>query len=141
MRPEAKLQKRVCEYLQDKYPNVIFHSDLSAGMSLSIGQAVQNKKLQFSNGLPDLYILEPMVEFHKIMGLPTLTPRNYSGLLLELKADGVSIYLKDGITLRKDDHLAEQWRMLVSLREKGYKAEFGLGYEATIKIIDEYLGT
>ncbi len=124
MRPEAKLQLQVCEWLQDNYPDAIFHSDLSAGAYVTIGAAMMNKRLQYSNGLPDLYVLEPRHGYH--------------GLALELKTEGTVVFKRDG-TLRKDEHLHEQDFMLRKLRVRGWKAEFGIGFEQATYIIKQYL--
>ena len=45
--------------------------------------------------------------------------------------------LADG-TLKKDQHLEEQAKMLEKLRARGYRAEFGVGFEGCKQIIDEY---
>lgn len=60
------------------------------------------------------------------------------GLYLEIKTKSNSPYKKDG-TLKKDKHLEEQAEMLEKLRARGYRAEFGVGFEGCKKIIDEYL--
>ncbi|MDR6794196.1 hypothetical protein J2X12_003475 [Pseudarthrobacter oxydans] len=63
---------------------------------------------------------------------------DYSLLAIELKREGVVIYKQDG-TLRKDEHLSEQTAMLEKLRDKGYKAEFCIGFDQARKLIDQYL--
>ncbi|WP_156424553.1 hypothetical protein [Arthrobacter sp. EpRS71] len=57
---------------------------------------------------------------------------------MELKREGTVIYKQDG-TLRKDEHLEEQAIMLQRLRDRGYKAEFAVGFQEARKLIDEYL--
>lgn len=123
MRPETKLQIEVCEFLQDNYPSVVFHSDLSAGAALSIGQAVMNKRLQFSNGMPDLYILEPR--------------NGFSGLMLELKREGFKLMKKDASW--SDERVEKQSIILAFLRSKGYRAEFAIGLAEAKRIINLYL--
>lgn len=117
----------VCNYLRIKHPDIIFRTDFSSGMKMTPGQAVKHKKFQSSRSYPDLFIAE--TKDHNGF---------YGGMYLEIKADGVQIYKKDG-TLRKNDHIKEQDEMLKELRSKGYYAEFGLGFDDCIKKIEEYL--
>ncbi len=123
MRAEAALQIKVCEYLRDNYPGVLFHSDASSGMAASPGVANMNKRIQFSAGMPDLYIFAACKGFH--------------GLFLELKADGVEIYRKDG-TPRKNRHVEAQAAMLQGFRDRGYCALFAMGYDSAVSIINKY---
>ncbi len=75
-----------------------------------------------------------------------------SGLYLELKKDGTKLIrdkdarkiLKGETKLRKqgdwwDLHTEEQALMLEQLRQRGYCAEFAVGFDEAKKIIDEYL--
>lgn len=125
---EAVVHQHVAEYLKIKYPHVIFRTDFAAGLKLSMPQAVLHKKLQASRAWPDLQIAEPS---HASYG-------NYPGLYIELKAEGIELYKKDG-TLRKNEHIEEQATMLQRLRDRGYKAEFCVGFNEARKLIDEYL--
>lgn len=120
---EEMLHMQVCQYIRQKYPHVIFSSDPS-GMYVSMNQAKKLKVLRSHSGLPDLWILEPRGGWH--------------GLILELKKEGTELYKKNG-TLRKNDHLEQQQRVLDMLKEKGYYATFSVGYDATISLIDKYL--
>lgn len=61
-----------------------------------------------------------------------------SDSIWKIKTESNSPYKKDG-TLKKDKHLEEQAEMLEKLRARGYRAEFGVGFEGCKKIIDEYL--
>lgn len=88
-----------------------------------------HKSLQSSRSWPDLFIYEPR--------------RGYYGLAIELKTEGTIIILKRGDKkghLTKDSHIREQFFMLKALREKGYYANFGIGFEGTIKLIQWYFG-
>ena len=127
---EENIQIAVCNYLKEKYPHVIFMSDIASGMKLSIGQAVRAKKMRSSRGQPDLFIAHPMP--NRIFG------GSFCGLFLELKSEGVKIYLKDG-SLRKDEHLQEQYNMLRRLDRLGYAQSFAVGFDEAKKIIDWYL--
>ncbi|WP_307089469.1 hypothetical protein [Arthrobacter sp. B2I5] len=122
------LHQQITEYLKIRYPHVLFRTDFAAGLKLSMQQAILHKKLQASRAWPDLQVAE---KSHVLYG-------EYPGLFIELKADGVELYKKDG-TLRKNEHYEEQAAMLQRLRDRGYKAEFAVGFVQARKLIDEYL--
>ena len=122
---EHNLYEQIARYLQLQYPNIIYRFDLASDLKLTTGQAAKHKRLHPERGYPDLFIAESSRKFH--------------GLYLEIKTESNSPYKKDG-TLEKDKHLEEQAEMLERLRARGYKAEFGVGYESTVKMIRDYLG-
>lgn len=131
---EAQLQVQVADYLRLKYPSTLFHSDFGSGIKLTMGQAAKQKR---QNGgrraWPDMFIAEPrMISDGKFTYFK-------AGLFLELKRDGVRVFKKNG-ELVADEHIREQNRLLENLREKGYVAEFGCGFDGAKEIIDEYLG-
>lgn len=119
---EAALHRHVCDYLRAQYPHVLFTSEAS-GLRLTIGQAKQMKRLRSGNGFPDMMIFEPRGDYH--------------GLFIELKAEGTKLTKKSGGWATV--HLAEQSEILCDLTEKGYLAEFAVGFEEAKQIIDEYL--
>ena len=122
---EHNLYEQIARYLQLRYPDVIYRFDIAADLRLTMGQAAKHKRLHPKRGYPDLFIAESSSKDH--------------GLYLEIKTESNSPYKKDG-TLKKDKHLEEQAEMLERLRARGYKAEFGVGYESTVKMIRDYLG-
>lgn len=122
---EFKLCQRISYYLDLEYPHVLFHFDFGTGTKLTIGQAVKQKTLNPHRGYPDLFILEPK--------------RGFYGLFIEVKQDGEELFKKHYLCEYKSEHLQEQAEYMRKLRVKGYKAEFGVGYENCKKIIDEYL--
>jgi flagellar biosynthesis/type III secretory pathway protein FliH len=124
------MYEQIARYLQLQYPEVIYRFDLAADLKLTAGQAAKHKRLHPHRGYPDLFIAEPKT---------TTYTMEYTGLYLELKAEGNSPFKKDG-TLKKNEHLEEQNEMLENLRDKGYKAEFAVGFEEAKEIIDDYLG-
>lgn len=148
---EADLQIQVADYLRLQYPEVIFHSDFGSGIKLTLGQAVKQKR---QNGgrraWPDMFIAETChcwettQENHGIqIGVyeqdGTLFYSSvYGGLFLELKKDGTRLKKKNGEWA--SEHIAEQAEMLEKLRERGYCAEFTIGFDEAKRIIDEYLG-
>lgn len=131
---EESLQKQVCSYLRLKYPTVVFRSDYASGMKLTKNQAVQHKRMQSSRAFPDLFIYYPIQHGEK----------SYCGLALELKKEGTSVILKIGERkgkLSTDPHIQEQAVMLKELNRLGYYANFAVGYDEAIKIIDWYMKT
>lgn len=121
---EKDLHIMVCNWLRTKHPNVLFRSDFSSGMKMSIGMAKRNRALQSSRAYPDLFIIEPRGK--------------YSGMFVELKTKENMVFKKDG-GLRANPHHQEQYEMLIKLQLRGFHAVFGHGYNETIKMIDEYL--
>lgn len=121
---ESELQTMVADYLRLQYPNVQFHSDFGSGIKLTKGQAIKQKR---QNGgrraWPDMFIAEPKGTKH--------------GLFIELKREGTRIKKKDGSSAT--EHIAEQAEMLGKLANKGYQAEFAVGFDQAKEIIDNYL--
>lgn len=134
---EENLHLKICNYLRKNYPDVLFRTDFSSGMKMTPGQAAKHKKFQKSRAWPDLFIAESGVVKFKEGNLIINLRKN--GMFLELKADGVKLYKKDG-TLRKNKHIEEQAEMLDKLRNENYYAEFAIGYKDAIEQIHEYLG-
>lgn len=122
---EAELQKNLATFIRLQYPNAVFHSDFGSGVKLTYKQAITQK---IQNGgrraWPDLFIAEPRGKYH--------------GLFVELKKDGVRLKKKNGDWAT--EHIWEQAEVLEELRKRGYKAEFSVGFNETIELIDEYLG-
>lgn len=124
---ELDMHVRVCNYLRKNYPHVVFHSDYAAGLDLTESQAKKNKSLQSRYKFPDLTIFAKS--------------RGYAGLALELKKDGTTVILKIGPDkgkLTKNPHIREQAVTLRKLAAEGWFANFSIGYQQTIKIIDWY---
>lgn len=137
IKKEELLHLKVCDYLRKNYPDVLFRTDFSSGMKMTPWQAAKHKKFQKSRAWPDLFIAESGVVKFKEGNLIINLRKN--GMFLELKADGVKLYKKDG-TLRKNKHIEERAEMLDKLNESGYYARFTVGYDEAIRIITNYLG-
>lgn len=120
---ENTVQTWVCSYLRKKYPDVNFRTDkdgqFARGATLKYKAEHKGRK-----GFPDIVIAEKN--------------KSYNGLIIELKKGTEKVFKRDG-TLRKDDHLADQAFWLEWFRSLGCKAEFAIGYDEAIKLIDEYL--
>lgn len=138
---EADLQAQVADYLRLQYPDVMFHSDFGSGIKLTPGQAVKQKR---QNGgrraWPDMTIAEPRHYFYTtvVNGGAVEADGVYHGLYLELKKEGTRLTKKNGDWAT--EHIAEQAKVLEKLRQRGYCAEFAVGFDEAKKIIDEYLG-
>lgn len=121
---ESKLQTTVSTYLKQSYPHTEFMCDMAAGMKLTIGQATLAARWRSNSGLPDVIILERRGQ--------------WNALMVELKTETADLYKKDG-SLRKNDHLENQQSMHIKLRNKGYYACFGKGFDHCRGIIDWYM--
>lgn len=131
---EAELHEMVCDYLRVRYPRALFRTDFASGLRMTMGQAIKHKRLQSGRAWPDLFIAEPGLYYSTEGSVET-----YYGLFLELKKDGSRVYLKDG-SLSIDPHIQEQAAVLKRLRQRGYRAEFVVGFKDARALIDEYLG-
>lgn len=122
---EKSLHKAVCDYIRLQYPGVLFNSDLSGATRLTMGQAVAMKSLRSNRGWPDIFIAEPGKRF------------KYHGLFIELKKEGEKLFKKNNEPIT--EHIAEQIIMIGLLRERGFKAEFAIGFDQAKTIIDQYM--
>lgn len=120
---EEQVHQQIVEYLRLQYPYVLFRTDMG-GIRLTPGLRAKAKRVQGGRAWPDLFLAEPRAHYH--------------GLFIELKKDGVVIFKKDG-SLVANEHYREQALVLEALRIKGYMAEFGIGFDAVKKLIDDYL--
>ena len=120
---EESLHNIVCMYLDLKFPNVLYITDLS-GIKLPMGLAVKAKKQRHKSlKIPDITIVHPSGDYH--------------GLAIEIKNSKSDAYRVDG-TLRQEKHIQKQNKTLKHLRSIGYKAEFGCGLDHCRKLIDDY---
>jgi len=120
---EDKTQDNFLTYLKLQYPHVEYRVDAAAGMRMSIGQAMKNKRMQKRRAWPDLFIAEPR--------------NGFAGLFIEMKREGERIMKRNGEFV--DDHVAEQAEVLSILRAKGYAAQFVVGFHEAKRIMDEYM--
>ena len=118
---EKQIHKQITDFMKIQYPKLIFNTD-SSGIKLSIGQATQMKKLRSSNGFPDITIYEPN--------------KYFNGLFLEVKKE--TPYKKNG-TLKKNEHLQEQFEMHQELIKRGYFVLFVWTLKQAQNILKDYL--
>ena len=117
---EDRLQASVNKYIALKGGDVLFFHTPNEGKRTKFEQ-FKAKFMGLKKGVPDIVILEPRDE--------------YSGLLIELKKEGTVVWNKNG-TVRKN--LIDQEAFLSKAREKGYMAEFAVGFDQAKDIIDNY---
>jgi|GEM_PF-275456 hypothetical protein len=152
---EHNLYEQIARYLQLQYPDVIYRFDIAADLKLTMSQAAKHKKLHPERGYPDLFIAKP--KDVKIItklegGYNYVEIKTLGGLYIEIKKDGTKLkrdkdakkILKGDTKIRKkgdwfDKHIEEQAGMLENLRARGYRAEFGVGFDKCKQIIDKYL--
>lgn len=148
---EEVIQQQVADYMRSQYPDVLFHSDFGSGVKLTIGQAAKQKRLNGGRrAWPDMFIAKSkvitLVERSDEEGGSTVQIK--FGLFLELKKDGETLYPGPRAKKRfksidgkeyKNEHLMEQADVLFKLRKAGYAANFAIGFDETIEIIDDYL--
>ena len=119
---EKQLHAQICHYLDLQYPTVMYNTDLS-GIKLSIGQAVQVKKLRSNNGFPDIFIIKKNNIF--------------SGLFLEVKRSENEVWAKNGHW--KTPHIREQADILDRLRDEGFSCQFVYSFDMAKIFIDNYM--
>jgi len=107
---EAGVQKAVIDYIKYQYPGILYCAS-AGGVRTSMKQAIKMKATGYVKGVPDLQIFEAV--------------NNYHGLLIEIK-DIKGVVSK------------EQKEWIKKLNERGYYATYSKGFEATIKVIDDY---
>lgn len=130
---EHQIYESIAMYLLMQYPEVIYRFDLAADMKLTPGQARKHKRLHPRRGFPDLVIFEPRPRC-----IDGSWDYEWNGLFIEIKKEGTRLKKKNGEWAT--EHIAEQASVLHELSGKGYKAEFAIGFEQALNLIDDYLG-
>lgn len=123
---ERIIQRNITRWLNNEHSSIDFYNDWSAGAFLTHGQNTARAAMASDNGWVDMFFPEPR--------------NGHCGLFIELKKEGVRVYLKDGVTLCADPQIQKEGEFLRRQRQKGYKAEFAVGEEATKRLICEYMG-
>ena len=116
---EWHVQKNVCHYLRANYPQLRFYSSLDGfnlGDQRSLLSSIQwiNEDTGEMGGFPDLLIFGKRI------------------LAIELK--------RPGVVVGKDKHTIKQQGWLEHIRQAGIRAEFAIGYDEAIKLINEIYG-
>ena len=108
---EDRLQSRVVRYLKDNYPDVKYCSSIAGAYISSRVQRAKIVRNGYVRGKNDLDIYEAR--------------GGYFALFLELKENAYPTSAQ------------KEW--IEAMRDRGYKAEITRGFDATKKVIDEYL--
>jgi hypothetical protein len=82
-----------------------------------------------SRGWPDFTLLYPML-------MPGTT-NLYSGMVLEFKVDGARLRKRDGTWATP--HIAEQAERLETLGHQGFVAQFVVGLDMAVAVLESYL--
>lgn len=106
---ETALQTKICKWLRDTYPGILFLSDFAAGIQLTPYLAKIRSLQSCEDKMLDLFIFGGEVP-----------------LILELKTNQADVFLVDGVTLCSE-HLQRQYETIKKLRRLGYYADFGIG--------------
>lgn len=123
---EKIVQLSLCGHVRSNYPEAIFNCDFAAGMKLTPGLAKLRRAMTSGRGYPDFTL--------------DVKRGDFAGLRLELKKEGEVIYNKDGTVRKSDkDRLQIQHDTLERLRKEGYCAEFAIGLEQAIGLVDWYM--
>lgn len=121
---EQKLQIKLCNYIQNFYPNVYFSSDPS-GLRVTPGLRSILKATRSRHAHLDVELLEPSKD------------GKYHALIIECKKVSP---LKKNNTISEEKHIQEQVSVMNMLRSKGYYCMFCWSLEGGINIVNEYLG-
>lgn len=123
--PEYHIQAAFVREMELRHPDVMVFSDTAAHIGKTMFQQIRANKLQStkSKAWPDVFVAQPSGQ--------------YAGLFLEFKAE--TPYLKDGKTLKKNDHIRDQAACMQRLRERGYAARFVWSVDMAIACAFRYL--
>lgn len=121
---EFNLRKKLCSWMNDTYPGLLFIVDYAADMPTSGYIASLINQQSCIDKMLDLTILEPH--------------GGYFGLIIEIKTDKGNVFLKDG-TLSQAKHTLSQHKTVERLCKYGYLSLFGVGRDNLEKIINYYL--
>lgn len=127
---ETDLQTKICKWLRNTYPGILFISDFAAGLLLSPFLAGIRSNQSCDDKMLDLIILRPS-RIDKIY--------NYHGLCLEIKTGPDKVFMSDGITLLKNEHTLAQYVTIKKLRSLGYAACFACGEDQIKYLITNYM--
>ncbi len=120
--PEYQIQYTFVRSMALKYPDVLVFSDTAAHIKKTVVQQSRANKLSTGIKWPDVFIAQPSGD--------------YSGLYLEFKAE--TPYKKDGVTLKKNDHIEAQAHAMQLLERKGYKCYFVWSVGQALDIVEKY---
>lgn len=125
---ERSIQQRATDYITKHRPDVLFINDWAAGKWMPPDLARSRARLAPKRGWPDMFI--------------AYANHGYHGLALELKREGVNIYVRVGPRkgeLVKNEQIQLEAKVLESFNEGGYLGRISVGWNNTKRILDWYL--
>lgn len=126
---EAQDQQAIVAWLQLAYPGVLVHADVLSALPLRTMAAKSKvKKMGGNAGWPDLFIAKPTALYH--------------GLFVELKRKGehpIVMSRKTKAPAWRDEHVECQAQVLARLRDQNYHADFAVGFDDAVGMIEKYL--
>lgn len=134
---EDHLYEQIAQYMNLKHPAIIYHFDLSGLWTPSHKARNLYGRLN-RRAWPDLLMALPRRAPIEALDHGIIQSDTYSGLFLELKREGTRLKKRDGSWA--NDHVAEQAVVLEQLAEQGYIAQFAVGFEQAVDIIESYIG-
>lgn len=140
---EKVLHQHIAQYIRAQYPRIIFFTDSGSGAYFQgKAGALTKKKMQALNSaddvIPDMFIAEPRTVEMSVGEFTDVVVMKFAGFYIEVKKDGTRLFKRDGHTWATP-HIAEQAKTLQRLRDRGYAAEFAVGFDDAKKQIDQYL--
>lgn len=123
--PEYHIQAAFVREMSVRYPEVMVFSDTAAHIKKTQIQQVRANALSTKGEKP------PDVFIAQMSG-------RHGGMYLEFKAE--TPYKKDGVTLKKNEHIEAQARTMQKLRQRGYFVpDFVWSVEQAMKVVEWYL--
>lgn len=125
---ETLVYEQLAEYLSYKHRDLIglWHFDLAGIHNPSPVSRSLYSRLN-ERGFPDFTLYFPVFYPHTVI----------AGLAIEIKGEAVRLRKRDGGWASA--HIAEQAATLELLRQAGWVAEFGVGIDDCIRILEDYL--
>lgn len=134
MSTEKNIHKAFAFYLRLRHPHAIFTSE-SSGVRVSIGQALALKATRSEHTHLDVFISESKGAYHGLyIELKRESPLKRDG---SLKAENKKV--RFGPIFKTINHLEEQYKTMLLLRDKGYCAFFSESLDNAIELADTYL--
>ena len=134
MSTEKNIHKAFASYLRLRYPHTIFTSE-SSGVRVSIGQALALKATRSEHTHLDVFVSEAKGAYHVLyIELKRESPLKKDG---SLKAENKKV--RFGPIFKTINHLEEQYKTMLILRDKGYCAFFSESLDNAIELADTYL--
>ncbi len=121
--PEYEIQCAFVRYMALRYPRIVVFSDTAAHIGKTMRQQKRANALQTKGKQPDTFIAQPSGD--------------YAGLWLEFKAE--TPFKKDGVTLKKNEHIEGQLDTMRALEAAGYACAFVWSRDMAADVVQSYL--